>query len=90
MNGMKGIPKGLMGPDILAQTLLLAQQPHMTLNMQTVKAEVYDPLAARKLSFSLSQKSLNAIRSSLLPKKWDNIRDGENYDENGDDESMDR
>jgi hypothetical protein len=69
--------------DLLAQTLVLAQQPHMALNfpLQSVKAEVYDRLA-RKLSFSLSQKNFNQLKASLLPnnKKWDYQYNDENHD----------
>lgn len=56
--------------NILAQTLVLAQQPHISVHLplQTVKAEAYDGLA-RKVSFSLSQKGLSHLNHSS--KHWE-------------------
>ena len=94
MVGLKGVSSQTLQPsntDLLTQTLVLAQQPHIAVNLpfQTVKAEVYEPIA-RKLSFSLSQKSFNNLKSSILPKKWDRGDYYYNDENDGVPEALDR
>jgi len=60
--------QAMLKSNILAQTLVLAQQPHISVHLplQSVKAEIYEGIP-RKLSFSLSQKGLNRQSS----KQWE-------------------
>jgi len=77
--------QNLLKSNLLAQTLVLAQQPHISVHLplQAVKTEVYEAIP-RKLSFSLSQKGLN--HSMHSGKQWER---GEYYPQDGRDHQND-